>query len=350
MATCKSTLADSRWAAVVERRQEADGTFVYSVITTGVYCRPSCSSRTARPEHVRFFEAPAQAESAGFRPCLRCRPDQSSPKERQVGVITELCRYIEASEQPPTLEELARRAGWSRYHLQRKFKAITGLTPRGYAAAVRSEKVRRELRKGESVTEAIYQSGYNSSGRFYEASDQMLGMTPSRYRAGGADTDIHFAVGECSLGNILVARSAKGVCAIYLGDDPNALAHTLEDQFPAANLLAGDRDFEQLVARVVGFVEAPELGLDLPLDIRGTAFQQRVWEVLRQIPAGQTLSYAEVAKRLGNPSAVRAVAGACAANRLAVVIPCHRVVRSDGSLSGYRWGVERKKMLLERES
>ncbi|WP_051234672.1 bifunctional transcriptional activator/DNA repair enzyme AdaA [Marinimicrobium agarilyticum] len=269
---------------------------------------------------------------------------------RWAAVITDLCRYIEAAEQPPTLEELAQRAGWSRYHLQRKFKAITGLSPRGYAAAVRSAKVRQELKSGESVTEAIYQSGYNSSGRFYEASGQMLGMTPSRYRAGGADTDIHFAVGECSLGSILVARSAKGVCAIYLGDDPNALAHALEDQFPAANLLAGDREFEQVVAQVVGFVESPELGLDLPLDIRGTAFQQRVWELLRQIPIGQTLSYAEVAKRLGNPNAVRAVAGACAANRLAVVIPCHRVVRSDGSLSGYRWGVERKKMLLERES
>lgn len=265
-------------------------------------------------------------------------------------VITDLCRYIERAEQPPTLAQLARRAGWSRYYLQRQFKAVTGLTPRGYAAAVRSEKVRRELRKGESVTEAIYQAGYNSSGRFYEASDQLLGMTPSRYRAGGAETDIHFAVGECSLGSILVARSAKGVCAIYLGDDPNALAHILEDQFPAANLLAGDREFEQLVAQVVGFVESPGLGIDLPLDIRGTAFQQRVWDVLRQIPAGQTLSYAEVAERLGSPRAVRAVAGACAANRLAVVIPCHRVVRSDGSLSGYRWGVERKKMLLERES
>lgn len=349
MATSNPTL-DPRWAAVAERRQEADGTFVYSVITTGVYCRPSCSSRTARPEHVRFFEAPEEAERAGFRPCLRCRPDQSSPKEQQVAVITELCRYIEASEQPPTLEQLARRAGWSRYHLQRTFKAIAGVTPRGYAAAVRSDKVRRELKTGDSVTEAIYQSGYNSSGRFYEASDQMLGMTPSRYRAGGADTDIHFAVGECSLGSILVARSAKGVCAIYLGDDPDVLIRILEDQFPAANLLAGDRDFEQLVARVVGFVEAPEQGLNLPLDIRGTAFQQRVWEVLRQIPVGQTLSYAEVAERLGKPSAVRAVAGACAANRLAVVIPCHRVVRSDGSLSGYRWGVERKKMLLERES
>ncbi|WP_347331683.1 bifunctional transcriptional activator/DNA repair enzyme AdaA [Marinimicrobium locisalis] len=272
------------------------------------------------------------------------------PLPRWTAVVTDLCRYIEASEQPPTLEELARRAGWSRYHLQRKFKAITGLTPRGYAAAVRSGKVRRALKTGDSVTEVIYRSGYNSSGRFYEASDQMLGMTPSRYRAGGAQTDIHFAVGECSLGSILVARSAKGVCAIYLGDDPDLLVRTLEDQFPAAHLMAGDRSFEGLVAQVVGFVEAPQLGLDLPLDIRGTAFQQRVWEVLRQIPAGQTLSYTEVAQRLGNPKAVRAVAGACAANRLAVVIPCHRVVRNDGNLSGYRWGVERKKMLLERES
>lgn len=350
MATSEHTPDDPRWAAVAERRPGADGAFVYSVLTTGIYCRPSCPSRAARPEHIRFYDTPAEAEQAGFRPCKRCRPDRRSPRQEQAATIAKLCRHIESAEQPPTLEELARRAGWSRYYLQRRFKAVTGLTPRDYAAAVRSGKVRRALAAGASVTEAIYQSGYNSSSRFYENSDQLLGMTPSRYRAGGTGTDVHFAVGQCSLGAILVARSHRGICAISLGEDPQALVHELQDQFPNANLIAGDRDFEQLVARVVGFVEAPELGLDLPLDIRGTAFQQRVWQLLRQIPAGQTLSYAEVAERLGNPNAVRAVAGACAANRLAVAIPCHRVVRSDGGLSGYRWGVERKRALLQRET
>ena len=250
----------------------------------------------------------------------------------------------------PPLEELANHAALSPYHFHRLFKSITGLTPKGYAAAHRAARVRYSLRGNHTVTEAIYGAGYNSSARFYEQSDQLLGMTPTKFRAGGADMEIRFAIGECSLGAILVAMTERGICAILLGDDPDALARDLQDRFPQANLIGDDREFEQLVSRVVGFVDAPARGLDLPLDIRGTAFQQRVWQALREIPAGSTATYTEIAQRIGLPKAVRAVARACAANALAVAIPCHRVVRTDGSLSGYRWGVERKRALLEKEA
>ncbi|HXV09031.1 MAG TPA: bifunctional DNA-binding transcriptional regulator/O6-methylguanine-DNA methyltransferase Ada, partial [Burkholderiales bacterium] len=286
----------------------------------------------------------------GFRPCKRCRPDQPALAEQHAGRVAEICRLIESAETVPSLEELARRAGLSAYHFHRVFRAATGLTPRAYAAAHRAKRVRNELRRSRTVTTAIFDAGYNSNGRFYENSDQVLGMTPSRYRAGGADTQIRFAIGECSLGSILVAASERGVCAILLGDDPEALARDLQDRFPRADLIGGDRDFERIVARVVGFVEAPGLGLDLPLDVRGTAFQQRVWQALRRIPAGSTASYTQLARQLGSPNSVRAVAQACAANPLAVAIPCHRVVRIDGGLAGYRWGVERKRALLAREA
>ena len=344
------TELDSRWAAVLARSAEADGSFVYSVRTTGVYCRPSCPSRRARPENVRFHTTREEAERAGFRPCKRCKPDQPSLAEQHAAAVTEACRLIESSPAMPRLEALAATAGMSTFHFHRVFKAVTGLTPKAYAAAHRGERVRRELGRSRSVTAAIYQSGYSSNGRFYGESAGMLGMTPSDYRAGGANAAIRFAVGECSLGSILVASSERGVCAILLGDDPDALARQLQDLFPRAELLGGDAEFESLVAKVVGFVEAPGLGLDLPLDVRGTAFQQRVWRALREVPAGETLSYTELARRIGSPKAVRAVAQACAGNRLAVAIPCHRVVRSDGGLSGYRWGVERKRALLGREA
>jgi AraC family transcriptional regulator of adaptative response/methylated-DNA-[protein]-cysteine methyltransferase len=345
-----ATVGDSRWAAVVARDAAADGKFFYAVKTTGVYCRPSCSARLARPENVQFFATRAQAEGAGFRPCKRCKPDQPALAAQHAGKVAEICRLIESAETPPSLDELARRAGLSTYHFHRVFKATTGLTPKAYATAHRAQRIRNELRRSRTVTAAIFDAGYNSNGRFYEDSDQVLGMTPSRYRAGGADTRIRFAVGECSLGSILVAASDRGVCAILLGDDPEALARDLQDRFPRAELIGGDRDFERIVAKVVGFVEAPGLGLDLPLDVRGTAFQQRVWQALRKIPAGSTASYTEIARRLGSPRSVRAVAQACAANPLAVAIPCHRVLRTDGALSGYRWGVERKRALLEREA
>lgn len=343
-------LNDPRWAAVVARDPDADGQFFYSVRTTGVYCRPSCAARRARPENVQFHLTAADAERAGFRPCKRCKPGQPSLAARHTAMVAELCRFIKQAEQMPSLQILAERANLSSYHLHRIFKTITGVTPKAYAEAHRASRVRSGLQRSDTITEAIYGAGYNSGGRFYEKSNQLLGMTPTRYRAGGADTEIRFAIGQCSLGAILVACSERGVCAILMGDDPDALARDLQDRFPGAGLVGGDGDFEQLVARVIGFIEAPRLGLDLPLDIRGTAFQQRVWQALQKIPAGKTASYTDIARRIGAPQAARAVAGACAANTLAVAIPCHRVVRTDGSLSGYRWGVERKRALLARET
>jgi len=341
---------DSRWAAVVARDPKADGKFFYSVRTTGVYCRPSCGSRQAKRENVTFHASIGAAQRAGFRPCKRCKPEQAPLAAQHAATIAKSCRRIEGAEKIPTLRVLAREANLSPYHFHRLFKSITGLTPKAYAAAHRAERVRRELRRSRTVTEAIFDAGFNSGGRFYATSDAVLGMTPTDYRAGGARAQIHFAVGECSLGSILVARSAKGVCAILLGDDPDLLARELQDRFPRAELIGADAEFEKLVAKIVGFVEAPALGLDLPLDVRGTAFQQRVWQALRKIPAGSTMSYRTIAQRIGAPKSVRAVAQACAANSIAVAIPCHRVVRHDGGLSGYRWGVERKRALLERET
>ncbi len=344
------TEADARWTAVRARDPQADGRFVYAVRTTGVYCRPSCGARPARPENVSFHDSPADAERAGFRPCRRCRPDEPSLAAQQVAIVARLCRRLEAEDPPPGLEQLADDAQWSPFHLHRVFKRITGLTPRAYAAAHRGRRVQQALARSGSVTEAIYDAGYPSGGRFYAEAPKLLGMTPRRWRAGGADTELRFAVGQCSLGAILVARSELGICAILLGDDPDALARELQDRFPRARLLGGDAGFEQWVAQVVGFVEAPAIGLDLPLDIRGSAFQQRVWQALQAIPPGETASYAEIARRIGAPAATRAVAQACGANALAVAIPCHRVVRRDGALSGYRWGVERKRALLAREA
>lgn len=345
-----ATLNDPRWAAVVARDPAAEGKFFYSVKSTGVYCRPSCASRPARPENVQFHLTAANAERAGFRPCKRCKPDQPQMTEQHTILVTELCRFIEKAEPTPSLHELAKHAGLSAYHLHRIFKAVTGVSPKAYAAAHRASRVRAELKRSNTVTEAVYGAGYSSNGRFYEKSSQVLGMTPTNYRSGGANTEIRFAIGQCSLGAILVAASKRGVCAIVMGDDPDALARDLQDRFPRAILVGSDAEFDQLVAKVVGFVEAPGIGLDLPLDVRGTAFQQRVWQALQGIPAGETVSYTDVAQRIGAPKAARAVAGACAANALAVAVPCHRVVRIDGGLSGYRWGVERKRALLDRET
>ncbi|MGH6608794.1 MAG: bifunctional DNA-binding transcriptional regulator/O6-methylguanine-DNA methyltransferase Ada [Burkholderiaceae bacterium] len=344
-----ATVSDPRWAQVIARDAAADGAFFYSVRSTGVYCRPSCAARPARPENVEFHATMADAERAGFRPCKRCRPDQSA-KSQHAALIADLCRFIEHAQQTPTLHRLAQRAGISAYHLHRVFKAETGVTPKQYAAAHQAKRVKAELGSNHTVTDAIYGAGFNSNGRFYEQSNSMLGMTPTDYRRGGANTEIRFAVGECSLGSILVAATERGVCAILIGDDPNELVRDLQDRFPRAHLIGGDAEFEQLVAKVVGFVEAPARGLDLPLDVRGTAFQQRVWQALREIPAGKTVSYATIAARVGAPKSFRAVGGAIAANPIAVAIPCHRVIRNDGGISGYRWGVERKRALLGREA
>ncbi|MES2205949.1 MAG: bifunctional DNA-binding transcriptional regulator/O6-methylguanine-DNA methyltransferase Ada [Pseudomonadota bacterium] len=345
----EATLADSRWAAILARDSQADGTFVYAVTTTGIYCKPSCGSRAAKPEHIAFYANPAEAETAGYRPCKRCKPNQPSLAAEHLAKIADVCRFIETAEHHPTLQELSVRANMSRYHLHRLFKATTGLTPKAYANAHRAECMRRELNTTDTVTDAIYSAGYHSSSRFYEASNQVLGMTPSTYRAKGRDANIHFALGECFLGSILVAKSERGICAILLGDDPATLIEDIQTKFSSASLVGGDETFEQWVAQVVGFIEAPKVGLHLPLDIQGTAFQQRVWQALQQIPMGKTVSYTDIAQQMGLPKSVRAIASACAANTLAVAIPCHRVIRLDGGLSGYRWGIERKEALLKRE-
>ena len=342
--------ADPRWASVRTRDPRADGTFYYSVRTTGVYCRPSCSARRPRPENVVFHATPGDAASAGFRPCRRCRPDGPPARERDAARVAALCRLIERSEETPSLRTLARHAGLSAFHTQRLFKAVTGVTPRAYAAARRAERMRAGLLAGKPVTEALFGAGFGSTSRFYERSGELLGMTPTRYRSGGADQPIRFAVGECSLGSVLVAATGRGVCAILLGDDPEELVHDLERRFPRAELLGGDAAFEALVGKVVALVERPAAGAALPLDIRGTAFQRRVWKALGTVRPGRTTTYAKLAAAIGAPGAARAVARACAANPLAVAIPCHRVVRTDGGLSGYRWGVARKAALLAREA
>ncbi|RZL09548.1 MAG: bifunctional DNA-binding transcriptional regulator/O6-methylguanine-DNA methyltransferase Ada [Rubrivivax sp.] len=341
---------DRRWTAVTQRDASADGRFFYSVRTTGVYCRPSCGARLPRRENVAFHLTPHDAVQAGFRPCRRCRPDLPPKAERQAAMVAQACRLIEAAETLPDLATLAEDAGVSAFHFHRVFKATTGVTPRAYAAAHRAGKVREALPGAPTVTQALYDAGFNSNGRFYAAAEAVLGMPPRTFRQGAPGQTIRFALSPCSLGTVLVAATERGVCAILLGDGPDELLADLQTRFPRAELIGGDTGFDQTVAQVLALVEAPASAcLHLPLDIRGTAFQQRVWQALREIPPGQRTTYSEIAQRLGSPQAVRAVAGACAANALAIAIPCHRVVRLDGGLSGYRWGVERKQALLDRE-
>jgi AraC family transcriptional regulator of adaptative response/methylated-DNA-[protein]-cysteine methyltransferase len=343
---------EARWLAIASRDRAADGHFVYAVKTTGVYCHPSALTKLPKRENVRFFASAREAEAAGFRPNKRSIVDRTQSQRLRDVLVRHACELMDSADNPLSLHQLAEQLGVSPFHLHRVFKAETGLTPKLYANAARARRVRQQLGNGEAgtVTQAVYDAGFNSSSRFYDTSDALLGMSPGNYRAGGMNARIHFAVGECSLGHILVAQSQRGVCAVLLGDDPDKLARDLEDLFPNAELIGGDGQFEQVVAQVVGFVEAPALGLTLPLDIRGTAFQERVWRALQEIPAGQTATYTEIAARIGAPNAVRAVGTACGANRIAVASPCHRVLRRDGDLSGYRWGVERKRKLLQRES
>lgn len=340
---------DPRWQMLISRTAPAEAEFVYGVVTTGVYGSAHSPTKLPRPENVVFFDNAAQAEAAGYRRSRRAGAARQVVAARHAQVVAEACRLIQAAEQMPSLNGLAEQAGMSPFHFHRIFKKVAGLTPKAYASASLHARVREQLAQSRTVTEAVYDAGYNSHSRFYEASQKILGMKPTQYRAGGTDTNIRFAVGASALGAILVAESAKGICAISLGDDPNALVEQFQDQFPNANLIGNDADFERRVAEVVGFVESPGTALALPLDIRGTVFQQQVWQALREVPFGSTVTYTDIAERIGMPGAVRAVANACGANRLAVAIPCHRVVRSDGSLSGYRWGVERKRTLLQRE-
>jgi AraC family transcriptional regulator of adaptative response/methylated-DNA-[protein]-cysteine methyltransferase len=348
--TATLTEQDPRWVQVKMRDKGADGLFWYSVTTTGVFCRPSCPSRSANPENVRFHPSPAAARAAGFRACKRCQPEGASLHAQNAALVGKACRLIESRSEPMSLTELAGAVELSPHYFHRLFKAQIGLTPKEYAVAQRATRVRKSLESGPSITQAIYDAGYNSNGRFYENAAGILGMTPRQYRRGGQDEEIRFAVGQCSLGAILVASSKIGVVSILIDDEPETLLRTLQDRFPNAHLVGADKNYERLVARVVGLIESPGANVELPLDVRGTVFQRKVWRALCKIPPGKTASYAEIARRIGTPKAVRAVAGACGANCLAVAIPCHRVIRNDGCMSGYRWGVERKRILLEREA
>jgi AraC family transcriptional regulator, regulatory protein of adaptative response / methylated-DNA-[protein]-cysteine methyltransferase len=339
-----------RWGAVQDRDPRADGRFYYSVATTGVYCRPSCAARPPRRENVRFHDTAEAAERAGFRPCKRCRPNTTGPEAMRAAAIAAACRTIEAAEETPSLDALAAEAGMSRFHFHRQFKRLTGLTPRQYAGSIRASRLRDGLSRGATVTEAIYDAGFNSTGHFYAEAGPLLGMTPSAFREGGRGAKIRYAIGRSSLGAVLVAATERGVSAIMLGDEAGSLERALKARFPNAALVGDDADFAKTVAQAVALVEAPGRTFDLPLDIRGTAFQQRVWQALRAIPAGETASYGELARRIGSPKAARAVGRACAANPIAVAIPCHRAVGSDGGETGYRWGVARKRELLRREA
>lgn len=342
--------ADARWQAVLARDAKVDGQFYYSVATTGVFCKPSCPSRQARREHVCFHDSIEAALAAGFRPCRRCKPEQAPLAERYAGLVAQACRKMDEAEAAPELAQLAAAAGLSPYHFHRIFKQVAGMTPRVYAIAARQKRLREALPASTSVTTALYDAGFQSSGSFYAGSAAALGMRPAAYRAGGAGTEIRYALGPCSLGLALVAATPAGLCAILLGDDAQALETDLRRRFPRARLVGDDEAFARQAAQAVALVDDPGQAHALPLDVRGTVFQQRVWQALREVPPGTTVSYAELAQRIGCPQAVRAVAGACAANPLAVLIPCHRVLRSDGSLSGYRWGVQRKQALLAREA
>ena len=342
---------EARWDAVRRRDPAADRWFFISVATTGVVCRPSCTARQALRRNVGFHVDLASAIAAGFRPCKRCRPDLPPRAEREAALVARACRIIDEAETPPALAELAAGAGLSSHHFHRLFRSVSGVTPKAYADAQRLRRVQAGLASGQAVTSTLYDAGFNSSGRFYEAADGMLGMTPTAWRGGGRGEAISYASADCALGTVLVATSARGVCGILLGDDAGALAAELTRRFPNAAISGPNPELGDTVADLVAMIDRPaEAHAALPLDIRGTTFQRRVWEALRAIPVGQTETYAAVAQRIGQPKAVRAVASACAANHLAVAIPCHRVIGSDGTLTGYRWGVARKRELLRREA
>jgi AraC family transcriptional regulator of adaptative response/methylated-DNA-[protein]-cysteine methyltransferase len=341
---------EDRWEAVRARDPGADGRFVFGVVTTGIYCRPSCPARRPHRRNVRFYGSPADAEADGLRGCRRCDPAGIGPKARQTEVVARACRILDDADPAPPLDELARQVGVSPSHLRRLFRAATGITPKAYATARRAERTRQRLVAGASVTDAAYEAGFASTGPFYAEARWRLGMTPSTYQAGGRGERVRLAVTSSSLGAVVVAATDRGVCAVELGDDPDEVLGVVAARFPHAELVGDDPDLTGLVAEVVALVVDPSTGRDLPLDLRGTAFQERVWRALRAVPPGTTVTYAELADEVGAPSAARAVGAACAANRAAVAIPCHRVVRGDGSLAGYRWGVERKAALLARES
>jgi AraC family transcriptional regulator of adaptative response/methylated-DNA-[protein]-cysteine methyltransferase len=340
---------DEKWAAILRRDPAADPLFRYSVRTTGVYCRPSCPSRPALRDNVRFHADGREARACGFRPCKRCRPDEPAPARVRHDAVVAACRTIAEAETPPSLAALAEAAGLSPSHFHRHFKSVTGLTPKAYATACRADRLRDALIHAPTVTDAFYDAGFNSSGPFYAAAGDLLGMNPSAYRTGAPGETIRYGCGRATLGTVLVAATRRGICAILLGDAADALADDLRRRFPKAEIGVADQDFERHVAAIVALIDDPGRDCALPLDVRGTVFQHRVWRALRAIPPGATRSYAEIAAALGLPKGARAVARACAANSLAVVIPCHRAVRGDGGLAGYRWGMDRKQALLDGE-
>ncbi len=352
MATTKRLLFStdqSRWKAILRRERDADGSFFYGVKTTGVYCRPSCPSRLPRRSNVVFFLRCEEAERGGFRACKRCLPKNVHQRQKSHDAIIQACKLIETAEEPPRLDDLARNVGLSPFYFHRLFKEVVGVTPKDYASAQRVRRVQERLSGSGTVTEAIYQAGFGSSSRFYENTDAMLGMTPSNFRNGGAGRVIRFALVNSCLGLVMVAGTDRGICVIDFGETREALRKRLENRFPRARLIDHDPTFTSWVQGALALIETPTRPVSLPLDIQGTAFQQRVWRALRGIPAGSTATYGEIARRIGRPSATRAVARACASNPVAVAIPCHRIIGGDGDLKGYRWGVERKQKLLDRE-
>ena len=340
---------DSRWPAVLERDVTRDGSFVFAVTTTGIYCRPSCPARRPRPENVRFFRQPIEAEAAGFRACRRCRP--AAARDPKSAWIERVCRLIEGrAGERVRLADLSDAAGVSSSHLQRTFKRALGVSPRQYAETVKASALKARLKGGSPVAEATYEAGYGSSSRVYEKADRQLGMTPATYGRGGKGMRIAYGLAKSSLGRVLIAATERGISAVYLGDDDRTLEKALHEEYPAAETRRYDAALGPWLASVLRIVEGEKPAADLPLDVLATAFQWRVWQALREIPRGETRSYGEVAAAIGEPKAARAVARACASNRVSVVIPCHRVVAGDGRASGYRWGVERKKRLLAREA
>ncbi len=341
---------DARWQAVLRRESSADGVFVYAVQSTGIYCRPSCPSRRPNRAHVLFFSLPELAEQAGFRPCKRCLPHEAAAPDPQVDMIRRVCRYIEAHvEESPTLSELGAYVGLSPSHLQRTFKRIVGVTPRQYLETHRIRQLKSRLKEGDDVTTALYEAGYGASSRLYEKAPSSLGMTPGTYRRGGEGMHIHYTIVDSPLGRLLVGATGRGICAVSLGDSDGELEAALFEDYPAAEITRDQEGLGEWVSALLGYLDGRRPHLDLPLDVQATAFQCMVWKELQAIPYGATRSYSEIAEAIGRPKAVRAVARACATNRVSLVVPCHRVVRRDGSLGGYRWGLDRKRDLLARE-
>ena len=338
--------SETQWRQVMERDARQDGRFVFAVRTTGIYCRPSCPSRRPRRDSVEFFPDPKQAERAGYRACLRCKPTEISSQAR---AVTRARQLLDEAEGVMTLAELSKRVGVSPFHLQRLFKRATGLSPREYQSARRMQHVKHGLRKGDDVTTALYDAGFGSPSRLYEKASQQLGMTPGAYRRGGAGMTIQYAIVPSPLGRLLVAATSRGLCAVRFGESAAELERELREEFSSAEVHRDDAALRPYLQPLLASLRGENVTMDLPLDVRATAFQKKVWDALREIPAGETRSYSEVARTIGDPKAVRAVATACASNPVAIAVPCHRVVRSDGDLAGYRWGIERKKKLLEQE-